>query len=85
MTPISDYSEQALEEELKRRKEVKANPPNFIPEPNFDGVIKLCKSYMQEISSKGYADSDYREYIFEVAMCAVYGENAFDWINQVTR
>lgn len=59
--------------------------PSPLEEPDFSGLISLCKSYLNEVEQRKYPDSNTQHYIFEEAMKAVYGKDVWDYINHKMR
>ena len=65
-------------------------PPPNLPEPekpeqieiaDFSGLREICRSYVDSVDD-GDDVSDFKDYIFETAMEAVYGRDVFKWINR---
>jgi cation transport regulator ChaC len=75
---IRDILTDDLRAELKRREQKKreVEKPVAIEKPDFSPVIALCQSYVDEIQN-GYFDEDLKQYIFEAAITAVFGDNVW--------
>jgi hypothetical protein len=57
------------------------------PTPDYDfskfgKIIDVCREYVDFIWSKDYCENDYKQYIFQEAMKATYGENIFEIIRE---
>lgn len=56
--------------------------PKQIEMPDFEDLRGICQEYIDFVDSEVYhEDSDYRYYIFEAAIMACFGKDAFEWIN----
>jgi len=44
-------------------------------------LIEVCELYLDEIENGEDEDSDSPHYIFEAAISAIYGDRAWEWIN----
>ncbi len=81
---LSEFSDQELEDELdrrlKERKEV--NTPKLLPveDRDYSKLIKVCQRHIWELEN-GIDDTDYKVYIYEVAMIVLFGSDVFTWIN----
>ncbi len=72
-----------LEAELAKRKAPKAEKPTPFVYPDWSVVTKLCRDHIDQIERGEAEDSDIPHYIYEAAMCAVYGPGIFnDLINK---
>jgi len=78
---IRDFTKEQLEEELARRE--KDDQPKPLEEPNWLPLYKMCLSRLDDITN-GDADSDGRQYIYEAAMTAVFGNGVWVYINEMT-
>ena len=43
---------------------------------------ETCQRYIDAIANKSYIDSDYKHYIFEAALEAVFGEDIWEWVRE---
>lgn len=79
---LTNFSDDQLRDELKRRRDEKK--PKQLPTPDFTELGILCNEYIESIHSKGWADDDSKEFIFEAALRAFYGMDIFKWTNEHT-
>lgn len=77
---LNQYSTEALLAEIAKRKKLEENKPKPLNSPNFDKLIEACELFIENLSS-GRVDEDDRNFIFEEAISAVYG-NVWKWINE---
>lgn len=59
--------------------------PPLLDPPNFDLLKKTVVEYMDAVESVeqgGYVDEDFQHYIFEEAIKAFYGNDAWAFINE---
>ncbi len=85
----SDISTKDLELELKRRNlSFDLDEGKVIPlpleNPDFTEVCNACQKYVGDLSGNGWADADCKQYVFERAMIAVFGNKIWEWINENT-
>lgn len=53
---------------------------------DFTALKKICQDYMNYVDSEDYhEDNDYSEYIYEAAIEAFFGKNAWDYINKMSQ
>lgn len=81
---LNEITTEALERELERRK-LKEKAPTPLSTPDFSNVVHLANTYMHAVSVNGDPDDDLRGYIFEAVINAIYGSNAWEWINKQLR
>ena len=55
--------------------------PEILSNPDFEELMELCQTSLDEIVENGELDSDTKEYIYEAAMEAVFGKAVWDYIN----
>jgi len=72
----------ALEAELARRKKLANMPPQPLKEPDFSGLVKTVTSGIAQSMEEGYEDDDFKHYVYEAAMEAVYGKGFWTWRNK---
>ena len=78
---LKQVSTAALENELAKRKAQEGSKrPKLLSVKNFDGVINLCKEYVDRIERGVIVDDDLDEYIFESALTACFGEDVWEYI-----
>ena len=75
-----------LEAELEalRSAQRAATKPVQLNVMNLAPLSAICQNYIDDLENCA-ADADYTEYIFEVAMTTVFGDNVFAWINEQGR
>ena len=80
---IENFSDKELEKEIKRREEFKkkASFPKAIENPDFSGLIEMCKRYIDGIAN-GAIHDDTQHYIYECAVECVFGKKIWVWINK---
>ena len=65
---------------------MKNKKPIMLIDPEFDltDLKDTCQGYIDFIDNdKEYSeDNDYSDYIFECAIIALFGKDAFEWINE---
>lgn len=84
--PLSEYSIEELEQHLEIRKAAKREPPMSNRSIDWSSLRKLVFEYVVFIASDDYhEDNDYKGYIFESALTAIYGQPIWDWINEVVK
>jgi hypothetical protein len=71
-------STEDLEKELERRK---AKTPTPLKTPDYTNLETLCSEFMDKVRSDPYIASSMEHYIFEAAIAAYYGKEAWGWIN----
>ena len=80
---IDKIPTEQLEAELakRRREKERANVPALIPKPDFKPVQAICAKYIAALAKEGYADDDFKHYIYEAAMECAYGKGVWSWVN----
>ncbi|OGU60446.1 MAG: hypothetical protein A2V66_01810 [Ignavibacteria bacterium RBG_13_36_8] len=77
---IKDFTDQQLKDELKRREMVIDRPePKPITISGHNKFIAACEAYIKDIEEK-HPEPE-KQYVFEAAMEAVYGEKIWEWVN----
>lgn len=63
-----------------------SSPPEKLVFPDWGAIEKIVQEYIAFVWSPDYHDdSDFKHYIFETAIRAIYGEGIWDKINAETR
>lgn len=62
-----------------------STPPTPKPDPDFTHTVALIKSNVEKVAVDGMAYKDFRHYVFEVAMEAVYGPDIWKWWNATNK
>ena len=80
---LDNYTSDQLQNEITRRLKAKieAGKPPRIENPNFDVLIGMCQSYLDQVTDTGFVEEDVKEYIFEGSMCAVFGDDVWAFMN----
>lgn len=80
MTTISEATIEQLESEIRKRTSV-SNVPEPLQCPDFSDLRKVVIDGVNEAHSEQYQDEDFKHYVYEAAMIAVYGKSFFTWRN----
>jgi len=80
---LKDYTEEALQEELKRREKQRITIPPRLPNADFTKMVEAIENGLAEMVQKGYEDEDLEEFVFESACIAIYGPDFFTWYNKI--
>jgi len=68
-----------LQTELESRKRQASMSPPVKPNPDFGPLIKTVTDGVAESIKTGYEDDDFKHYVYEAAMTAIYGKEYWDW------
>jgi hypothetical protein len=49
--------------------------------PNWDNVKRTVIAGVERSCAEGYEDEDFKHYVYEAAMIAIYGPDYFKWRN----
>ena len=84
---LDNYTNDQLQAEITRRitATIEAGKPTQAETPNFKVLIEMCQSYLDDVTATGFVDDDVKEYIFEGAMTAVFGDDVWAFINSRRR
>lgn len=78
---LNNISTEDLKKELEKREAQNRLPkPKIIERPTFDRLRVLCQSYVDGVDTDDL-DDDLKEYIFEAAMEAFFGDDYWEWNN----
>jgi len=79
------YTREQLEEEIERREQANrlANKPKELAEKDWSSVINSCNEQIDHLMKEGRGVKDICCWVYEAAMIAVFGENIWDWINEL--
>ena len=55
--------------------------PKVLEDIDTQSIIDTCENYLNDVEN-GYESKDFKEYIFEDVMIAVYGKDVFGYINE---
>lgn len=81
---LEGFTTEQLKREIESREASALEKPKAKTAFNPDPLIEICESYVNEAAT-GYVDEDLKQYIFEEAMKAVFGNDIFDYINIVLK
>lgn len=79
---LSTLSIEELQEELKKREQVNTRPKE-LPNKDFSQVINTVREYVEDMIEQEWDNDDWRQYIFEAAVEAVYGQEFWGWKNKL--
>lgn len=84
---LDDYSDNELELEMERRKELRKRAPEplAIEKIELDLILNGCITYIEALNSSAHGLDDIEHYIFERAMEAVFGKDVWEWVNERLR
>ena len=75
---LEDFTYRELEQELKRRKIKILIQPMLAP--HLYKISDVCKSYVAYLVSDEYhEDNDWKQYIYETVLEAIYGATFWNW------
>jgi hypothetical protein len=75
-----NVSDAELEAELLRRKNAAVPQPLIILDSS--SIKEMCVDYIKTIQKEGREPKDFKEYLYEEALKAVFGDDVFEWINE---
>lgn len=82
MSDLDQYSEEELAKALEKKQKEKATPPEIMRYPNLTGLRQTMNKYRDYLMSDDYhPDNDYKQWIYESAVEAFFGELFWDWLN----
>lgn len=82
---LANYSDLQLRAEIERREQIAKIPaPTVQTNIDITPVIDLVVSWVTRLAD-GKHNDDIKDYVFEAAVTAVYGMDAWKWINAVQR
>lgn len=65
---------------------VKPQSPEKLAEIDLKAVEKICQDYVDYcVSDEYHEDNDYKQYIFETAVEAVFGQEIWDFLNKINQ
>lgn len=82
---FKNVSDEDLEEELERRKQVREEMKKILvplENPDFSYLCKYIVHGIEEAVREGFPPKDFKHYIYEAAMEAVYGKDFWKWRNK---
>lgn len=78
---MTDLTDEELRAELERRQRPVLPRPCHVRDPDWEPLIKMMEESLTESIAKGYEDDDFKHYVYEMAITAVYGKEYFQWRN----
>jgi hypothetical protein len=78
---LRSATEQELQAELERRKRPTVAPPTRIAGPDWSRLVKTIVEGVARMVADGREDEDFKSYVYEAAMEAVYGKTYWAWHN----
>jgi hypothetical protein len=78
---LRKVSKEQLLAEIQRREaeEQRSALPRPLSNPNFDSLVKTVIHGVEETVESGYQDEDFKHYVYEAAVQAVYGDSFWNW------
>ena len=76
---IRDLSIAELEAELARRKSAPHSGPVVLEKPDFASLVKCITDGVARTVTDKYEDEDFKYYVYEEAIEAVYGKSFWEW------
>lgn len=82
---FENFTDEQLEEELNRRKKMRAETPQVRQNIDWSEVMSQAAAEVEAITSGEYnEDEDDKQYMYEAVMTAIYGSDYFEWANKNT-
>lgn len=81
MSDLKKATEEELLAELQRRQKPQAPAPMPVKNSDFGPLIKMVTEIVAQSILNGYENDDFKSYVFEVAMTAIYGPGYWPWRN----
>jgi len=76
---ITKVATEDLERELKARNKKVVSAPRPLPNPDFSALIDTVVGGTARTVADGYEDEDFKHYVYEAAVEAVYGKAYWAW------
>jgi methionine salvage enolase-phosphatase E1 len=78
---LRKVSKDQLLAEIQRREaeEQRSAAPRPVANPNFDDLRETVIRGVEETVESGYQDEDFKHYVYEAAVQAVYGKSFWEW------
>jgi hypothetical protein len=84
MNTLSTFTNEQLEAEINRRK-IAATRPKVLKNIDWSDVIETTEDIIEEMWAGTWHDyNDDKDYVYESVMKAIYGNDIFNKINNVT-
>ncbi len=84
-TSLGRATVEELKAELERRTQVPSSRPVAKGTPDFTAVIKMAETEVDRIDAGEHPNDDFKQYVFEGVMTAIYGDQFWVWWNGVIR
>ncbi|GAF82905.1 unnamed protein product [marine sediment metagenome] len=84
---LKDVSTDELQAELDQRQRLEEEQakPKAIASPDFRHLKKTCQHYVDALAGEEFTNGDWKQYIYEAAIVAIFGKDVWDWINSKLR
>lgn len=80
---VNDLEKQKKEIEQRIEKLKVGDKPKRLKNIDWENVIGIAESYINDLAKEGYANDDYDNWFFEAVIEAVFGGGkTWDWINK---
>lgn len=79
---LHDVSEADLLAELERKKTIALASPKPLQNPDFSTLVITVTNGVAQAAHKQHEDADFKQYVYEAALKAVYGPDFFKWRNK---
>lgn len=79
MSDLRNVSQEELQAELDRRKVPAVTKPEPLAVPDFSALITMMADGIERSIADGFENEDFKYYIYEAAMEAVYGGGCWIW------
>jgi len=81
---LREYSTENLLNEIHRREDASLNAKaKPIDEMDWKPVVTLVENAVSTMRNEGYQPKDFEHFIFERTMEVIYGENVWEWYNDL--
>jgi hypothetical protein len=71
-----------LRTELERREKEASKAPLPLAHPDFSALVKTITDGVARAVDEEYEDEDFKRYVYEAALTAVYGGTYWKWRNE---
>ena len=76
---LEKVSTEELEKELEQRRTKQSSCPTPLENPDFMYLKQTVVNAIETAVKEGYFDSDFKVYIYEAAVEAIYGKDFWEW------
>ena len=87
MKDVAQFTDEELQREFDARKEVKKalDKPVMLKGIDWEPVMLSCQTYVDDLSTKGYVDEGYKQFLFELVITACFGNSIWSWVRKVSQ